>query len=146
MPDLTYHLSVFLSGFFAFGSVGEDEQPVDERPRLIGLKPHPVLAAYAEPGKRRAFLDKFRHDRFGRWRLHAVHLLGEDAKYLGSACWPFRRAGKLTSVRKRQRIFKRIRRDLRLVVVRRSRLGSTNGREHRRSRNNQFFHNTIPHG
>ena len=101
----------------ALNPVRQDKQPVDERSRLVGLEPHPVLPADGKARERRAFLAKLRDDRFGRRRRLAVHLFREYAEYLRATCRPVGRAGELAAVGECQRVLERVRRHFCLVVV-----------------------------
>ena len=103
---------------------------VEERARLVLLEPHPVLAAYRKAGERRALLPKLRDDRLWGGRLLAIHLAGEDVENLLPARRPFGGVLQLASVGKRERILKCVRCDLRLVVVRLSRIGDNCAKHH----------------
>ena len=112
-------------------AIRENKKPVNERTRLVGLKPHPVLTTYRKTRERRAFLTKFRNYRLRRGRFLAVHLTGEDLEDLLAARRPFDGVLQLAPVGKSERVLKLVRSDLRLVVVRIARIGNNSAKYNR---------------
>ena len=91
---------------------GQQHQPVDRGAALVRLEPHTVLAADSEAGERHALLHLLDHNRLRRGRFLSEHLLREDVEYLAPAARPVRRRRHLRAVHERERILKRVGRDL----------------------------------
>ena len=133
------------------GKLRDPDDPVDAWTGLVSPEPHLVLAADCITIDGFLLILKLRDQRIRLRRLFTVHLFGEDSENLLAALCPVSGGLHLAPIDERERILKRIRRDLRFIVVRRidkdipilhkHGLGLRGeGTRRRRKSEHQFFH------